>query len=98
MCAKLQIIYVKLNQSKLIEEHDSQMILKFITYVIYSTLTVKGYKELTASMFIMCLKHQGSILESSWITYHSVWSDLINYSIVFISHFCDHFKADYLQI
>ena len=31
------------------------------------------------------------------MTHHNVWPDLINYSIVFISHFCNHFKADYLQ-
>ena len=28
--------------------------------------------------------------------HHSVWPDLINHSIVYTPHFCDHFEADYL--
>ena len=47
-------------------------------------------------MFIMHLEHQGVILRSPWITHHDVWPDLINHLIVFISHFCDYFEADYL--
>ena len=59
---------------------------------------MEGHKKLTAPMFITCLEHQGAILGSLWITYHSVWPDLINHSIVYISHFCDHFKTNYLWI
>ena len=72
MCEKLQIIYMRLNWLKSVEKYNSQMVLKFIIYVIYSILTVEGYKELTASMFIICLKHQDTILKSSWIIYHNV--------------------------
>ena len=31
------------------------------------------------------------------MTHHSVWPDLINHSIVYTSHFCDHFEANYSQ-
>ena len=71
---------------------------KFIIHVIYSTLIVEGHKELTASMFITCLEHQGTILGSPWMICHNVWPDLINHSIVYTSHFCNHFGADYLWI
>ena len=30
------------------------------------------------------------------MTCHGVWPDLINHSIVYTPHFCDHFKTDYL--
>ena len=65
MCERLQIIYMKLNQSKSVEEYDDQMISKFITHIIYSTLTVEDHKELTALMFITHLRHQNTILRSS---------------------------------
>ena len=74
------------------------MILKFIIYIIYSTLTVKGHKKLTVSMFITCLRHQSTILKSLWMTCHSVWPNLINHSIIYTSHFCNHFKVNYLWI
>ena len=74
------------------------MVLKFIIHVIYSTFTVESHKKLTASMFITHLEHQDAILESSWMIYHSVWSDLINHSIVYTSHFCNHFEINYSQI
>ena len=32
------------------------------------------------------------------MTCHDVWPDLINHSIVYTPHFCDHFGADYSQI
>ena len=64
MCEKLQIIYVRLNQSKSVEEYDDQMTSKLIIHVIYSTLTVENYKKLTALMFITCFKHQDVILRS----------------------------------
>ena len=32
------------------------------------------------------------------MTYHNIWSDLINYFIVYTSHFCDHFRINYLWI
>ena len=57
MCEKFQIVCVRLNQSKSVEGYDNQITLKFIIYVIYSTFIVKGYKELTTSMFITHLKH-----------------------------------------
>ena len=97
MCEKLQITCVRLNQPKPVEEYDGQVAPKFITHVIYSTLTVEGHKELTASMFITCLRHQGAILGSPWMTHHSVWPDLINHSIIYTPHFCDHFEANYSQ-
>ena len=31
------------------------------------------------------------------MTHHNIWPDLINHSIVFTSHFCDHFEANYSQ-
>ena len=31
------------------------------------------------------------------MTHHSVWPDLINHSIVYTPHFCDHFEANYSQ-
>ena len=65
VCEKLQIAHVRLNWSKSVEGYDDQVISKFITHIIYSTLTVEGHKELTASMFIIHLKHQGAILGSS---------------------------------
>ena len=95
MCERLQIACVKLNQSKLVEEYDDQVAPKPITHAIYPTLTVEGHKKLTAPMFITCLRHQGTILGSPWMTCHSVWLNLINHSIVYIPHFCDHFEADY---
>ena len=49
-------------------------------------------------MFIICLKYQGAILGSLWMIYHNIWPNLINHSIVYISHFCNHFRADYLWI
>ena len=64
MCKKLQIIYVRLNQPKPVEGYDGQVTPKPITHAIYSTLTIEGHKELTAPMFIMCLRHQGAILGS----------------------------------
>ena len=64
MCEKLQIAYMRLNQSKLVEEYDDQVTLKSITHIIYPTLIVEGHKELTASMFITHLRHQDTILES----------------------------------
>ena len=94
---KLQIIYIKLNQLKSVEKYDDQVTLKSIIYIIYSIFTVEGHKELTASMFIICLEHQGAILGSSWMICHNIWSDLINHSIVFTSHFCDHFGVNYSQ-
>ena len=96
VCEKLQIIYVRLNWLKSVEEYNDQMILKFIIYIIYSTFTVKDYKELTALMFITCLRHQDAILRSSWMICYDVWSDLINHSIVYTSHFCNYFETDYL--
>ena len=98
MCEKLQITCVKLNQLKSIEGYDGQVVSKFIIHIIYSIFTVKDYKELTASIFITYFEHQGIILGSSWIIHHSIWPDLINHSIVFILHFCNHFEADYSQI
>ena len=97
MCEKLQIIYVKLNQLKSVEEYNDQVILKFIIYIIYLTLTVEDHKELTASMFITHLRHQSTILRNLWMIHYNVWSDLINHLIVFTPHFCDHFGADYSQ-
>ena len=88
---------MRLNWLKLIEKYDDQVILKSIIYIIYSTFTVEDHKEFTVSMFIIYLGHQDAILGSSWITCHNVWSDLINHSIVFISHFCDHFEINYSQ-
>ena len=64
MYEKLQIVCVKLNWLKSIEEYDDQVALKFIIYVIYFTLTVEGHKELTVSMFIICFGHQDAILGS----------------------------------
>ena len=71
------------------------MTLKSITHIIYSTFIVENHKEFTALMFIMCLRHQDTILRSLWIICYSIWSDLINHLIVFISHFCNHFGTDY---
>ena len=65
MCEKLQITCVRLNQSKSVEEYDDQMTLKSIIYIIYPTLTVKGHKELTVLMFIICFRHQDAILRNS---------------------------------
>ena len=92
---KLQIAHIRLNWLKSVKGYNDQVTSKFIIHIIYSTLTVEDHKKLIASIFIMCLGHQDTILESSWMTHHSVWPDLINHSIVFISHFCDHFEADY---
>ena len=97
VCEKLQIAHVRLNQPKPVEEYDDQVVPKSITHAIYPTLTVEGHKELTALMFITCLKHQGTILKSPWMTHHSVWPDLINHSIIYTPHFCDHFGANYSQ-
>ena len=57
MCEKLQIICVKLNQLKSVEEYNNQMISKFIIYIIYSTFIVEDHKKLTASMFITCFRY-----------------------------------------
>ena len=65
MCEKLQIICMKLNQLKSVEEYNDQVILKSIIYVIYSTLTVEDHKKLTVLMFITHFEHQGTILGSS---------------------------------
>ena len=54
ICEKLQIVCMRLNQSKSVEGYNNQMTSKFIIHVIYSTLTVEGHKKLTASMFITC--------------------------------------------
>ena len=98
ICEKLQITYMKLNWLKSVEEYDDQVTLKSIIYIIYSTLTVKGHKKLTVSMFITYLRHQGTILRNSWMTHHDVWPDLINHFIVYISHFCDYFEINYSWI
>ena len=65
MYEKLQIICMRLNQLKSIKEYNNQITLKFITYIIYSTFTVKNHKELTALIFITYFKHQNIILKSS---------------------------------
>ena len=64
VCEKLQIACVRLNQLKPVEGYNGQVTPKPITHTIYPTLTIEGHKELTASMFITCLRHQGAILGS----------------------------------
>ena len=92
VCETLQITFVMLSQSKLVNEFDDRKT-KLIIHVIYFTLIVQNHSEIIIFMFIIKIETHSLILSKSWMNAHEVILNMKNDKIIFKLDRCFHFET-----
>ena len=91
VCETLQITFVMLSRSKLVNEFDDRKT-KFIIHVIYFTLIVQNHSKIIIFMFIIKTEIHSLILNKFWMNAHEIILNMKNDKIIFKFDRCFHFE------
>ena len=91
MCERLQFRAIILSRLKHLNCFNENKV-KFITHVIYSTLTIQDHSELITLMFITKIESHSIILSKSWMNKHEIILNMKIDNLIFKRERCDHAK------